>query len=442
MTTPGDQVTATGHVQYGDLLLGRGTVYRWRSLTGWEDLPPLDSGSAARSGAHGSIPGRLLAQSRTITLDDIRIRARAGDIGAAVHRFSAGTGLSDAEMPLVVQLDERGPLLSWARVTARVLPVERGYTLGAVSGAALQFTASDPRRYELIERSASTGLPLPEPGLRWGGGDPQQHLDPEQAAGTGPESAWTATGAVLGTTDGAVTVTITDASPTAPAYVMWSRAAGDPAPFPVPAGAGSVSFAADALPAGARVQLNWFTADGAYLSTDDDAQVVTAPVPPDAAGVTPLLYWTAVPSPATVPLGPSRLLIPGLNGEGLTWPLDFGTPGSTGVAATDNVGTAPTHPTVEFRGPVSMPSVTNLVTGDVLEYDVDLADGDALVVTTATGDVTLNGTASRLYTATARSVPEQTWALAPGAADVAFRASPDSLAPAASATLRWRSAFW
>ncbi len=89
-----------------------------------------------------------------------------------------------------------------------------------------------------------------------------------------------------------------------------------------------------------------------------------------------------------------------------------------------------------------MPSLTNLATGDVLEYDLDLAAGDVLVVDTAEGTVTLNGTASRLYTATARSVPEQSFALWPGTADLAFRAAPDSSDPAASVAVRWRSAYW
>lgn len=437
----GDQVTAPGHAQLGELLLGRGTPYRWRSLSGWEDLPALDSGSTPRSDAHGAILGRLLAQSRVVAVEGILIRARRGTIGDVVQQLGAATAVTDNEIPFVVQLDERGPLLAWVRVTARSVPVESGYTLGTITGAAVQLTATDPRRYDLLERTARANLPAPEPGLDFGGGTPEQQLAAEQAAGTLPATAWTTTGATISSSGSNVTATITAASPASPAYVMWSREPGDPSPFPVEPGE-VVTFTADALPNGARVQLNWFNPEGEYLDTSDAAQIVTAVAPATAAGVTPLMYWTAVPTPATVPLGPSRLLIPGLGAEGMTWPLNFGAPGSTGALTARNTGTAPAHPVVEFRGPVSMPSLTNLATGDVLEYGLDLAAGDVLVVDTAEGTVTLNATTSRLYTATSRSVPEQSFALWPGTADLAFRASPGSSDPAASVAVRWRSAHW
>ncbi|MGW1770635.1 phage distal tail protein [Streptomyces sp. NPDC002104] len=294
----GDQVRAPGHVQLGSLLLGRGTAYRWRSLSGWEDLPPLDSGSTPRSDAHGAILGRLLAQSRVVTLDGILIRASRGKLGGVVQQLGAATAITEGEIPFVVQLDERGPLLAWVRVTARSVPVERGYSVGTIDGAAVQVTADDPRRYELLERSARATLPSAEPGLDWRGQ------------------------------------------------------------------------------------------------------------------------------------------------TGIAWDLDFGPPGSTGTLTAHNAGNAPAHPLITIRGPVSMPSLTNMANGDVLEYDLDLAAGDVLVVNTADGTVTLNNSASRLYTATARSVPEQSFALWPGTAGMAYRAAPGSSHPAASVTVRWRGAYW
>ena len=71
----GELVTGPGLVQWGPLLIGRWqagavtTPYRWRVLTGWEDLPGLDSGTVARAQHSGAYPGRLLAQTRLITLD-------------------------------------------------------------------------------------------------------------------------------------------------------------------------------------------------------------------------------------------------------------------------------------------------------------------------------------------------------------------------------------
>ncbi|WHM36319.1 phage tail domain-containing protein [Streptomyces sp. BPTC-684] len=301
----GSLLTRPGQAQYGDLLLGADTPYRWRALTGWEDLPPLDSGSVPRSTAHGALPGSLLAQPRTISFDGLVVRAPNSTIGAVVGALNAATVPVEEERPLVVWLDERGPLLAYARATRRAIPTTLGYALGTITGGALEFVASDPLRYELVEQIARATLPLDEPGLDWHG----------------------------------------------------------------------------------ETGLDWHSENGRDAS------------------------------------------------------LDFGTPGSTGNLTAYNAGSAPAHPIVEFRGPVSLPSVTDLATGASLEYDLDLAADDLLSVDTGEGTVTLNRTASRLHTATARSMPEQLFALLPGTTDLAFRAAPGS-SPAASIAVRWRSAHW
>lgn len=295
-TTPpaiGDRVTEPGHVQYGDLLLGPGTPYRWKTLTGWEELPAVDSGTVNRSDAHGAYPGRLLAQPRTIGLEDLVIRARVEALGATVRALSSATGIVEAELPLVVHLDERGPLLAYARVVRRTVPVSLGYSVGTITGAAIQFEASDPRRYTLAEQCAATGLPAPGP--------------------------------------------------------AWSL---------------------------------------------------------DAVG--------ACPPPC----------------------------GGTGGFSAENSGDAPTHPVVTFRGPIDTPSLTNTATGAVLSYDFVLDADDTLTVDTYAGTVTLNGTDNRLHTASPASVPEHSFTLAPGPNPLAFRSTPATPDPRASATLRWRSAHW
>lgn len=299
MAAPGDRLTAVGQIQYGDFLIGRGTPYSYKSLSGWGDLPALDSGTVARSDAHGSYPGQLLSQARIVGLDGLMVRAPRTAVGAVVGALESATVPVEDELPLAVWLDERGPRLVWARCLRRSLPVERGYRVGTILGGAVQWEATDARRYELGERVAGASLPVAEPGIDWNAG-----------------------------------------------------------------------------------------------------------------------------------------------AERLDWPLEFGAPGGTGALIATNVGNASAHPVVEFRGPVTRPSVTNLATGDTLEYDLPLAGGDVLTVDTRAGTVVLNGTASRIYTATWRSVPEQTFMLAPGTTDLTFRAAPGSNDPAASAAIRWRSAYW
>jgi hypothetical protein len=294
VSNPGDLLTAPGQIQYGRLLLGRGTPYRWRTLTGWGALPPLDSGTVPRPAAHGAYPGQLLAGVRTVGVEGLVVRAPRARIGAVVEQLEAATGPVEDEQPLAVWLDDRGPRLVWARCTRRAIPVEAGYALGTILGGAIEWEATDPRRYGLTEHTETTTLPAAEPGLTWP----------------------------------------------------------------------------------------------------------------------------------------------------LTWPLAFGTPGSTGSMTVLNDGSTGTHPVIEVRGPVDMPSITNVTTGDVLEYDLPLAATDVLTVDTRAGTVTLNGTASRLYAATARSVPEQTFTLPPGPSTLLYRAAPGSTDPTTTATVRYRAAYW
>ena len=311
----GDMVSVPGHIQFGDeLLLGPGTPYGWQQITGWEESPAWDSGTVPRADAHGAYPGGLLAQPRTFTIEGLVIRTERGAMGAAVRALSGATVPGDVELPLVVQLDDSPPLLSFARCIRRTVPVGTGgYALGLVLDGALQWEATDPRRYELVEQRVEAGLPRAEPGLDW-------HVD------------------------------VTD--------------------------------------------------------------------PNDEGG--------------------DPVLVEG----GLVWPLDFGTPGSTGALVAVNSGDAPTHPVVVFRGPVELPSLTNVDTGGVIEYDLALAPGDELLVDTAAGTAVLNGSASGLYTITNRSTPEQTFTLAPGTTNLLFRAAPGSSDPAAACVVRWRSAYW
>ncbi|MFB7112981.1 phage tail protein [Streptomyces sp. NPDC056291] len=124
----------------------------------------------------------------------------------------------------------------------------------------------------------------------------------------------------------------------------------------------------------------------------------------------------------------------------LTWPLNWGEAKSTGDAAVENTGSAPTHPVIVFSGPCSMPTVTERVSRRRLRYAIDLAAGDELVVDTAAGTVMLNNTASRRHTAMADSSPEELFVLEPGRTELSFR--PDESTEDALMTVRWRSAEW
>ena len=159
-----------------------------------------------------------------------------------------------------------------------------------------------------------------------------------------------------------------------------------------------------------KMSIQWLAADPRRYAVNEQAAVTTAPQPESG------LTWP------------------------LAWPLNWGQAKSTGDAVAENTGSAPTHPVIVFRGPCSMPTVTERVSKRRLRYAIDLAAGDELVVDTAAGTVTLNNTASRRHTAMADSSPEELFLLEPGRTELAFR--PDSATPDALMTIRWRSAEW
>lgn len=304
----GELVTGPGLIQWGPLLLGRfqasGTVtsYRWKSIAGWEDSPSLDSGTVPRAQQHGARPGLLLAQARTITVEGLTVRTAAGTIGAAVRTFNAALAIAQVEQPLVIWMDDRGPLLVWARMMRRHLPTDGSWALGYSGGGAIQWEATDPRRYSVAEQSVAAVLPTAEGGLSFG----------------------------------------------SPSEV-------------------GLSFG----------------------------------------------------SPSEVG-------------------LSFGSAGSTGDLTVTNSGDTDAHPIIEFRGPVTTPTVT--IGGLRLEYGITLGPTDVLVVDTWQDSVTLGGQ-DRLPTVTARSDPEGAFVLPPGTSTLSFRADPGSTDPAASCTVRWRHAY-
>lgn len=182
------------HIQIGDLLTGPGTpwyVAADGSITGWEESPAVDSGTVPRAQQHGSYLGTQLAQSRIVTIEMI-VRSDPGQMDTVIRQLAAAVPIdADQEAPLIVQLDQE-PLLAWARCTRWAAPVGRDRS-GGIGRAVLQFECTDPRRYQLTEETAVTGLPQPEPGLSWGSPEATVGLawgSPEASAGL----AWGAPG--------------------------------------------------------------------------------------------------------------------------------------------------------------------------------------------------------------------------------------------------------
>jgi hypothetical protein len=123
----------------------------------------------------------------------------------------------------------------------------------------------------------------------------------------------------------------------------------------------------------------------------------------------------------------------------LTWPLSWGAPGSTGDVQVTNTGNAATHPVITFTGPCVNPQLSNVTTGQQIAYNLPLAASDVLTVDTGTGQVLLNGSANRRYTAMPNATLEEAFTLPPGTNVLAFR--PTSGSTPSSVSVAWRSAY-
>jgi Phage tail protein len=143
--------------------MGTGTIYRLNALTGWDDLPPLDTADVPRPAAPGYFPGSIYPQERAITADII-ITTTAAGFPAALAALRAATVPALSESPLAMQWGGQ-MLQAGVRCTGRILSPD-GYALG-IAKASLRWTASDPRRYTTALSTASTAPPSTSGGVTW-----------------------------------------------------------------------------------------------------------------------------------------------------------------------------------------------------------------------------------------------------------------------------------
>lgn len=162
----GDTITRDGQIEWAGTLIGSGTSYRWIELAGWEDTPGLDSGNVLRPVRHGAWPGRRYAQERIITLTSRISVDVPADFGAAVTAIRRATPIADdeTELPLIIRTRGGETLLSYAAVSARIIPNDRQAGIGR-GQLSLQWTASDPRRYGLDEHTETIPQPVAGVGL-------------------------------------------------------------------------------------------------------------------------------------------------------------------------------------------------------------------------------------------------------------------------------------
>ncbi|MGW5876720.1 phage distal tail protein [Nocardiopsis terrae] len=137
-----------GQVRWRDRLLFDGRDLALVSLEGWDDLPDVDTGNAARPSRHGAWPGRPLAGQRAVTATAVLASPRGlADVGARLAPVRRALTLPEAtgEHELTIRIGGE-TLTARGQVTARSIPGGPGYQ-AARPTITVQWVCSDPRRY-------------------------------------------------------------------------------------------------------------------------------------------------------------------------------------------------------------------------------------------------------------------------------------------------------
>ncbi|MFE5332957.1 phage tail protein [Embleya sp. NPDC056575] len=168
----GELIVTDDQVQYGSLLLGGGSPYVITAdgIEGWEDMPGLDSTDQARPSQDGLWPGARYLGARMVTIPvsiypDWDAGRRTGL--ALLRELQRQIRPHADEQPLVIRIGGES-LMCWARINTRV--TERLSTTWMAAGEldlTLQWVATDPLRYSIVESVASTPLPQRSQGLLW-----------------------------------------------------------------------------------------------------------------------------------------------------------------------------------------------------------------------------------------------------------------------------------
>lgn len=203
----GDLITTDGQLEWRGTLLGSASPYRMTKLEGWLDLAEIRGTDPDRPNRHGLFQGSQLMGKRVITLSYLIKGVPRAEFGSVIATLRAVTAPAEQplEEPLVVRLDGQTWQAS-VRCVRRIINVEKYYSVGYTTGA-IQWQATDPRVYSLVERVAVAALPVPATdGLRFplvfplgfGAGKPGGRLVATNDGDVASWPVWEITGPVTG----------------------------------------------------------------------------------------------------------------------------------------------------------------------------------------------------------------------------------------------------
>lgn len=150
-----------GQLYINGFTFGDGLNTFLEELTGWDDLPPIDSGNTPRPMTHGSFLGSKYARERIITWTGKLNPQYEDQFSTILAQIRSATTLTNGaeEYEITIRtIDEE--LKCRGAVTARSIPGNRRYGAGRLADVSFQITCSDPRKYTIDTTNLSIGFPV------------------------------------------------------------------------------------------------------------------------------------------------------------------------------------------------------------------------------------------------------------------------------------------
>lgn len=155
----GELITGDGQLEFNGYLLGDDEVTYMVSITGWDDLPSIDSSNTLKPTSHGAWVGKKLVGQRIITWTGRFAPEERSDFSALLETLKDSFTVPDGteEYELVIRTRTRVQSVFGA-VVARAIPIDYSYSYYGAN-VTLQFECSDPRKYDLGEHAVFISMP-------------------------------------------------------------------------------------------------------------------------------------------------------------------------------------------------------------------------------------------------------------------------------------------
>jgi hypothetical protein len=155
----GELITSDGQLEYNGYVLGDDVTTFMTSLTGWEDLPPIDSSNTLRPASYGAWAGQKLPGQRILTWTGRFAPEENSDWLTQLDALKNAFTIPDGSEELTIAVRTRDDIkVVFGACVQRAIPMDYTYSYYGAN-VTIQFECSDPRKYSLTETSVFISTP-------------------------------------------------------------------------------------------------------------------------------------------------------------------------------------------------------------------------------------------------------------------------------------------